>query len=147
MATFDFATFLTNLRTDLEARPNLSGVKVRTLPQNPEENPAEGISFDRVRGGHEWHTMGPNFRDGYSVEGRIWAIAAETGSEYGSASRDRAAALLTELVAIFEDESSTIRTGVLASRLDEWRYTPLFAPGDGSAVAQIEFTIAVASLV
>ena len=149
MATIDFSSFLTNLRTDCEARANLSGVKVRTLPQNPEENPAEGISFDEVEGGHEWHTMGPKYRDGFQVDGRMWAIAAETGNEPGRAARDRAAVLLEELVSVFEDSTATIYTGtdpVLSARLDRYRYRPIWF-GDGSALAQVEFTVSVVSLV
>lgn len=149
MATVTFGDFLTNLRTDLEARPNLAGVKVRTLPQDPTENPGEGISFDAVEGGHEWHTMGPNFRDGYNVDGRIWAIAAEAGNEHGDASRARAVTFLEEMTAVFEDETSTVRTGtgaVLSARVDRFQYRPFVLP-DGSWLAQIQFTVAVVSLV
>jgi hypothetical protein len=147
MADIDFGDFLDNLRTDLEVA--LTGVKIRTLPQAPDENPAEGISFDAVEGGHDWHTMGPSFRDGFNVDGRIWAIAAETGSESGTAARDRAIAFLEAITAVFEDETSTVRTGtgaVLSARVDRYRYQPFPLP-DGSWLAQIEFTIAVVSLV
>lgn len=146
MATIDFPSFLTNLRTDLEARANLSGVTIRTVPQNPDENPAEGITFDRVEGGHDWHTMGPKFMDGFNVRGRIWAIAAETGNEPGRASRERAALFLQEMTAVFEDETSNVRDVVLSARLDSYEYQPL-AMADGSWMAQIDFTVSVVSLV
>lgn len=148
MASFDVPTVLDTLKTDLEAA--VSGLYVRTVPADPEADPNEGVVFEDVVATAEYHQMGATgsnaYRTDWAIEGRIWAIAAETGAEAGTASRDRVFTLFDALVTILEDNTDAIYSSALSMVPATWDYAP-FARGDGSWGAQITFTLTGVELV
>lgn len=145
--TVDFGSFLTELKTVLEARPNLTGVTVYTVPVNQDSMPQEGIEITRVTGGHSFLAMSPSYRDDVEITGRVWAQAPDATLENGVASRDRAIALLDELATELQDNDSTLYTtgatnhAYLASY--DWQSFVTDPPGYRSI---IEFTIQVIDL-
>lgn len=145
--TVDFGAFLTELKTVLEARPNMTGVTVYTVPVNQDSEPQEGIQIDRVTGGHDFLAMSPTYRDDIEIAGKVWAQAADTSGENGIASRDRAIALLDEVATELQDGDSTLYTTGMTNHawLDsyDWQSFVTDPPGYRSV---IEFTIRVIDL-
>lgn len=148
MAAFNIPDILDDLKTGLEAA--VAGLYVRTVPAPAENEPNEGVVFSDVSGTGAYHAMAAarvnQYRTTCSIEGRIWAVSAETGSETGTASRNRVFALWNALVGILEDNDATVYTNTMSLVPDSYDYTPL-AIGDGSYGAQITFTLTSLELV
>lgn len=136
--TVDFGAFLDELKTVLEARPNLTGVTVYTVPVNQDSEPQEGIQIDRVTGGHSFLAMSPTYRDDIEIAGRVWAQAPDTSGENGVASRNRAITLLDEVATELQD----MTTHAWLESYD-WQSFVTDPPGYRSV---IEFTIRVIDL-
>lgn len=135
------AAFVAGLKTQLEARPGLSGITVYLVA------PADTITTDKiiliagpVTGEQEYVTAGRARRsDTYTIPGALAAYRTGQNTETTmQAAWDAAAALLDEIASELRDNAPQVGDQTLEAHLAQIRYTP--QPSDrGGWVCVCEF--------
>jgi hypothetical protein len=143
MASSTVATFLSTLRTNLAARPGLSGVRVDLVPPK-DQSQIEAILLmsGRIAGEqtYEGAAMGRR-RDTYRIPAKIDTFASGADIEAAfQTGMDRAAAILDEVILELRDNKPVVGTAMLQALVTDIGYTAL-APDDGGIVARCDFTI------
>lgn len=142
-----WADWLDAFKVDLDAHADLAAVTVTTMPPPPDLRADQGLTVVSVDGGHEWHTMGPNFADGFTVRCRLWARVPDTdaNAEHGAASRTRSQTMLDAVHDVMRDTAATITTHGKSALVDSWSWVPQQWE-DGGWRSEVEFTVAVLAL-
>lgn len=142
-----WASWVDAFKVDLEAHATFANTSVTTFPPPGDLRTSEGFTMLRIEGGHDWHTMGPNYADGFDVRCRIWVREPDTDAtaEFGKASRDRAQTILDATLDVIEASTSTIYTHCKSAIMSRWEWTPE-AWEDGAWVSNVELTVSVLSL-
>lgn len=138
-----WAGFVGALKVDLDAHADLADTTITTFPVAVDLRGNEGVVMVTLQGGHEFHSMGPRYRDGFNVECRLWSRSPDTSAtaEPGTVSRTRCETMLDAVVDVLEDTSSTIYGHVGRALVSSWSATPQQWE-DGGWVWHVEFTIA-----
>jgi len=140
-------TFLDTLRTKLLARPGMAGVAVYTGPVDELSIGEEAIVFavEEMSATFTYRTL-PKIEvfETYPVEGRIWIVKPGAGETVIKATRDRALALLEQVVdELATDNTSTAATvsalGINDARITSWSLTQVAI--DGGRDCRLAFTI------
>lgn len=142
-----WAAWIDAFKVDCDAHADLTSTTVTTYPPPDDLRSDEGVTVIKADGGHQWHSMGPNYRDGFTVECRLWSRKPDTDAtaEMGKVSRTRTETMLDAVVDVLEDSTSTIYTHCKAARVERWSWVPQQWE-DGGWRSAVEFSIAVVSL-
>jgi len=141
--------FLDNIVAALKLRAGLDGVNIFSGPVDDLTAGKEAIVFgvEMISAENEYMTM-PQVEcwERYTVTGWTWVQKPGRDETVIKAARDRAFALLEELVDYLASVNTTTAATVAAlgvddARVESWRLTQFF--GDGTRDCKLEYSVAV----